>query len=63
MSPTRGLFGGGGADAIYAGSGGCYAGAGSFGAGGGGVAAYSNSNPYSGAGGGGLVVISILEYL
>ena len=58
-----GLFGGGGADAIYAGSGGCYGGAGSFGAGGGGVAVYSNSNPYPGAGGGGLVVVSILEYL
>ena len=58
-----GLFGGGGADAVFVGSGSSYGGAGSLGAGGGGVAVYSNSNPYSGKGGGGLVVVSILEYL
>ena len=56
-----GLFGGGGGQANYSGSGSTYGAAGSFGAGGGGCAAVTNGDSYSGMGGGGLVVISIVE--
>jgi hypothetical protein len=60
---SPGLFGGGGGGANKTGSSGTYGGTGSFGGGGGGAAAYSSSDSYSGMGGGGLVVISIVEYL
>ena len=58
-----GIFGGGAGCGNFTGSGAAYGAAGSFGAGGGGVAGYGTSNNYSGVGGQGLVVISILEYL
>ena len=60
---SPGLFGGGGAGAQKTGSSGTYGGTGSYGGGGGGAASYSSSDSYSGMGGGGLVVLSILEYL
>ena len=63
---SPGLFGGGGgASNNYYGTNyatsSCYGARGSFGAGGGGVAGKSNQTAYSGAGGDGLVVITILE--
>ncbi|MBO55790.1 MAG: hypothetical protein CL886_09045 [Dehalococcoidia bacterium] len=60
---SPGLFGGGGGGAQKTGSSGTYGGTGSYGGGGGGAAAYSSSDSYSGMGGGGLVVLSIVEYL